>query len=576
MATKLPLAIFLAISLFFVLPLAFMLYGSFVPRFNSTELTLQFVVQAFTANSTFGLVINTLEYGGGGAALGLVLGTIFAWFMERTDVPAKKFLRLLPVLPLTLPLIVKGFAWISLFSPQIGLVNSFLEKTFGLTKPPFNIYSMAGMIFAFGVGGIPIAYLLMEAAFHAIDPSLEEASRASGAGTMRTLFRVTLPMISPQLLTAFLLLFIIGVENFDYPFLFGEQNNIYTLATQTYNEVNLFHSYSLASAYSIIFMIMTFVMISFYLWSVRRAFRFVVVTGKAAQQTIFRLGKWRWGGLAICLGMMFFSFILPMLMIVLISFVPFYTVGGAQGPFAVMNLNNYSQMFNLPEFAQSIWNSFEVSFVAAVVATVLATVMSYVLVKGKMRFKKILEYISATPLAFPGIVYAIGLIWTFVSIPFLSGLYGSIYVMEWALIIIWLPYSIRFISSSLVQISDELEEAASVTGSGWLRTFPRITIPLLKSGIVNSFIYVFTDSFRELGAVILLSSGNSILMITYIINLYEEHAGALPVVCAMSVLMTLILAASIMISQAVSRGRGKGQRAQVEQERLTVATAATM
>ncbi|MGI0079564.1 MAG: ABC transporter permease subunit, partial [Nitrososphaerales archaeon] len=162
-----------------------------MPQFKSVEYSAKYIIQTFTATNTPSLVINTLEYGGGGAALGLVLGTIFAWFMERTDIPAKKFLRLLPVLPLTLPLVVKGFAWISLFSPYIGLVNVFLESTFHLTRPPLNIYSMAGMIFAFGVGGIPIAYLLMEGAFHAIDPSLEEASRASGAGTFRTLFKVT-------------------------------------------------------------------------------------------------------------------------------------------------------------------------------------------------------------------------------------------------------------------------------------------------------------------------------------------------------------------------------------------------
>jgi iron(III) transport system permease protein len=553
-----------------------MLYGSTVPQFKSTEYTLSYITNVFTSKTTVSLIVNTLEYGGGGAALGLVLGTIFAWFMERTDVPAKKFLRLLPVLPLTLPLVVKGFAWISLFSPYIGLVNIFLEQTFALKSAPLNIYSMAGMIFAFGVGGIPLAYLLMEAAFHAIDPSLEEASRASGAGTFRTLFRVTLPMISPQLLTAFLLLFIIGIENFDYPFLFGEQGSIFTLATQVYNEVNIYRSFTYASAYSLIFMIITFIMISIYLWSVRRAFRFVVVTGKAAQQTIFRLGKWRWGGLAICLGMMFFAFILPMTMIVLISFVPYYTVGGATGPFAVLNLNNYYQMFSLSLFQVSILNSFEVSFEAAVITTLIATVMSYVLVKGKTRFKRILEYIAAVPLAFPGIVYSIGLIWTFVSIPFLGSLYGSIYVMLWAMVIIWLPYSIRFVSSSLVQISDELEEAASVMGSGWLRTFPRIVAPLLKSGIVNSFIYVFADSFRELGAVVLLSTGNTVLMITYIIDLYENHASALPLVCAMSVMMTLILGASILATWGIAGARGRGRSRLAQDEAALAAQAAFM
>lgn len=539
-----------------------MIYGATVPQFKSVTYTPQFIIEAFTSKDTPTLILNTLEYGGGGAILGVVLGTIFAWFMERTDMPAKRFLRLFPVLPLTLPLVVKGFAWISLFSPYIGLINIFLENSLRFKQPPFNIYSMPGMIFAFGVGGLPLAYLLIETAFRAMDPSLEEAARASGAGTFRTLFTVTLPTILPQLVTSFLLLFIIGVENFDYPFLFGEQGSIYTLATQTYNEVNLYHNESLASAYSIIFMIMTFVMISIYLWSVRKAFRFVVVTGKATQRTFLRLGRWRWGGLAICLSMMFVAFILPMSMIALISLVPYYTVGGKTSPFAVLNFNNYREIFQLPQFTLSIFNSLEVSFAAAAITTVIAIIMSYALVKSRTRWKKPMEYIAAAPLAFPGVVYSIGLIWTFVEIPFLSSLYGTIYVMIWAMVIIWLPYSIRFISGSLVQIADELEEAASVIGSAWPSRFIRIVIPLLKSGIVNSFIYVFADSFRELGAVIILSTGNSILMITYIIDLYEEHASALPEVCAMSVLMTLILAAVMSITWGFSQSGAMIRRTQ--------------
>src|SRR5579875_2312209 len=238
------MAIFLAISVFFLIPLLFMLYGSFVPSFKSTAYTLNYIIQAFTSKTTPTLLMNTLAYGAGGAALGVTLGTIYAWFMERTDVPGKRFLRLLPILPLTLPLLVKGFAWIFLFSPNVGLVNIWLEQYLGFQSPPFNIFTIWGMIYAWGVGGIPLAYLMIEAAVKSIDPSLEEASRAAGAGTFRTLFRVTLPLVAPAILTAFLLLFIVGVENFDYPFILGERGGIFTFATEVYNLVEIFHNIS--------------------------------------------------------------------------------------------------------------------------------------------------------------------------------------------------------------------------------------------------------------------------------------------------------------------------------------------
>lgn len=555
MSTKLPVAIFLIIAILFLIPLVFMLYGSIVPTFKSTAYTFRFITQALRSSNTPTLLVNTLEYGGGGAALGVTLGTIYAWFMERTDVPAKKFLRLLPILPLTLPLLVKGFAWIFLFSPNVGLINIWLEQYLGFTNPVFNIFSIWGMIFAWGVGGIPLAYLMIEAAFKSIDPSMEEASRAAGGGIFRTLFRVTLPLISPAIITAFLLLFIVGVENFDYPFILGERGGIFTFATEVYNLVEIFHNISLAAAYSIIFLIITLVLISFYLYSIRKSFRFITVTGKATQPTMFRLYKWRWLGLAICLVMMLFAFLLPMGMIVSMSLVSFYTIAPGINPFAHLTLINYVKAFQLPAFQLAVINSFELSFATAILTTLLGTVMAYALVKGKTRGKVILEYLGSLPLAFPGVVYAIGLIWTFLTIPLFSFLYATNWIMLLALIIIWLPYSIRFVSTSLVQVSNELEEAASITGSGWLRTFPRITMPLLKGGIVNSFIYVMVNSFRELGAVVLLSNASSILLIVLILNLFEQSAASLPVVAALSTMMTIMLAATIIVTRVVTRSK---------------------
>ena len=162
---------------------------------------------------------------------------------------------------------------------------------------------------------------------------------------------------------------------------------------------------------------------------------------------------------------------------------------------------------------------------------------------------------ASLPLAFPGVVYAIGLIWTFLTIPGLGYVYGTNWILLFSLMIIWLPYAIRIVSTSLIQIADEMEEASSVLGGGWLRTFTRVTMPLLRGGIVNSFIYVTVDSFRELGAVVLLSNASSILLIVLILNIYEQTASALPVVAALSTLMTLMLAATIIVTRVLTRSR---------------------
>jgi iron(III) transport system permease protein len=556
LASKIPLIVFLLVSILFIVPLAIMVYGSFIPSFAASDrlsFTTQFVVRALTAPDTGPLLWNTIVFGAGGSALAIALGGAFAWFMERTDMPGKKFLSFLPILSLTLPLAVKGFAWIFLFHPRIGLVNISLERLFNLPGPPFNIYSIWGMIFAWGTGGIPLAYLMIQTALKSMDPTLEEASRAAGNGIITTLRKVTLPVIAPAILSAYLLLTIMGTENFDYPFLLGAPGGINTLATKMYNLAETRLQISSASAYGIMYILITFVLMGIYVWSVRKSFRFVVVTGKAARLSFFKLGGWKWPAAAFCIIVLVLSFGLQMGMVVLVSLVPYYTVGGGYNPFSVLTLDNYAKALQIPQFWLSVSNSFELSFAAAIIATLLGSVMTYAMVKGKTRGKRVLEFMSTLPLAFPGILYAIGLIWTAFLIPGLVFIYGTTWIMLLALVVVWLPFSIRYISSSLVQISDELEEASAVSGSRWSRTYLRITVPLLKDGMVNSFIYVFVNSFRELGAVVILSNASTIVMIVLLLNLFEQQAGAYPVVAAMSVMMVLMLTAAMIVTRIVTR-----------------------
>ena len=556
MANKLPMAIFLAISVFFILPIFFLVRGSISTSFKGEAFTLTFLIQALTSRNLWSLLTNTLEYGLISAAIAVGLATIYAWLMARTDTPGKTFLRLLPLFPLTIPQVVKAFAWIFLFSPKIGLVNSSLESIFGITTPLFNIFSMTGLIFANAAGGIPLAYLMIEASLQSMDPSLEDASRATGAGALRTFGRVVIPILRPAIIAVFLLEALIGVESFDYPFIIG-RNQIPTLATQVYNLVNVSGNFGLAAATSDIYLIITIALIGLYLYYIRKSFRFVTVTGKATVQTLFKLGKWKWAGFAFCVGAMLVSFILPIGILVAVSLVPHYTVAPGYNTFGVLTLVNYVNAFKVSLFWTATANSFVLSIGTAVIATLIATVMGYVLVKGRSRFTGVLQYFSLLPLAFPGVVLSIGLIWTFLSIPGLSGLYGTVYVVLIALVVVWLPYSIRFMSNSLVQISDELEEAATVSGSSWIRKFTKVTFPLLKNGVRNSLVYIMSDSFRELGAVVLLTNSSSLTLTVLILDLYQNTAGAFPVISALSIIMVLFISILIIIPRILIREKNR-------------------
>ncbi len=554
MGTKIPTSIFLAISVFFVTPLIFLVYGSLVPNFRSTHYTLSFLIQVFSSPRTPVLLEGTLEYAVGTVVLAIGLSAPYAWLVVRTSLPGKRFLRLLPIFPLILPNFVAAIAWIFLLSPQIGLLNLGLESITRSSTAPFDIFSMAGLIFATAAGAIPFAFLMMESALQSIDPSLEEACQVCGGGALRTLRHITLPLITPTILAVSLLsmLFVVGL--FEYPFILGASVHVANLATQVYLLMDVTAQYSLAAAYGLIYLILTLILISLYLFAVRRSYRFVTVTGKASTATLFDLGKWKWVAFAICVAIITIVFFFPFGTLVLVSLVRFYTIAPGIGPLSSgLTLTNFVNALETISFREAVFNSFEISTVAAALSTLLGTIMAYALIKGKNRGKAILNYLSNLPLAFPGIVYSIGLIWMFLVLPGLNELYGTIWVMLLALIVVWLPYTIRFAANNLVQLADELEESASVAGSRWSGTMVRVLFPLLRPAVVNSFLYMFVDSFKEIGVVILLSTPSSLLLSTLILTTYSSSGGTLPVVAAMSVLMCLMLMGAITVIRVLSK-----------------------
>ncbi|MEM4560083.1 MAG: iron ABC transporter permease [Candidatus Caldarchaeum sp.] len=488
-------------------------------------------------------IINTYIYGGGGALVAVFLGGVYAWFVNRTDLPAKYFFHVATLLPLTVPMVVKAISWIFLFSPRIGLVNVWYQQTFNTEAALFNIYTMPGLIFALGVGGIPLAYLTMSSAFNAIDSSFEEASLVSGAGKLRTTLRITMGVARPAILSAFLLLFLIGIMNFDYPFILGTPARIETLATIVYDYIKerVPPSYSAAINMSVVYLLITLVVMSLYLWSTRKLFRFATVTGKMRTQTVFNLGRWRFVGVLVCGTIIGLSFVLPFAVVLLVSLMPYYTV--KPDMFAVLTIDNYIKLFQQDLFWVSIRNSFMMSTTTGLVATFLSITVSYAILRSKSNWTRILEYLSVLPLSYPGVVYSLALLWMFLTIPvFSTYLYGTLWALVFALLVVWLPYSTRIVSSAMVQVSSEIEEAADIMGAGWLRKTKDVLIPLLRRSMLNSFSYVFINSFRELGAVSILVTSGSYVLTMYISDLLRQSAASLTMIAAISTFTTLSLA----------------------------------
>ena len=549
--SQIPIILSFLFLIIFIIPIFYLVYGSAFFQLGGPSLTWQTFRQIITSSQTGSLLVNTLVFAIGGGVFATVLATIYAWIIIRTDVPGKRVLELLPILPLTMPFLVKAFAWMYLFSPQTGIVNILFHQLTGIGTL-FNIFTMPGLIFAIGTGGIPLAYLTIEPAVKSMNPALEEASRISGNGVLKTLFRVTIPVLIPSILSAFLLLMIIGLTNFDYPYMLGRYAGIDTLATQVYYSISESQParYGDAAIYSVLFTIMSLVIVGIYIYVTRNAFKFVVVTGKAARETVHKLHGWKYVALGICFLIMFFSFLLPYGTLVLMSLTPFLSFAGGIIQFS-FTWSNYVNALALPLFYTSIVNSVVLGVVSALIGTVLAAFLSYAALKSKVKGARVVDVISSIPMAFPGIVYGLAMYWTFLLLPVVNFLYGTIWPLIAALVFIRLPYSVRMVSGSLIQISDELEESSRVAGASWGRTFYKIVLPLMRRGMLNSFVYAFVNSLRELGAVVLLATGNSIVFMTLLLQLQSQHALAINLVAAASVFLSIFIMIALSIPSLV-------------------------
>jgi iron(III) transport system permease protein len=548
---KLPTVIMVAFSIFFIAPLFFVMYGSFVPSFTSAKYTLSFVVQAFTSPRTAVVLANSLEMATGSSLMAVSVATIYAWFVSRTDIPGKLFLKSAAPGRIVIPILGEAFSWILIFSPGIGLANLMLKVIFGINYPVFDVYTMWGLIFALGTGSIPFAFLTLEPLFESLNSSLEESSRLAGAGHIRTFVKVTFPLVLPGLVSVFMLSFLGGILILEYPLLIGSTARIVTLSTEVYNLASL-GQYSLASAYGIFYILVALILLIGYLWVTQKSYRYMVVA-RASAQTLIRLGRWRWPAFVLLTCILFFSLFVSIIVLFLVSLVQNYSVVGTTNPFVNLSLQNYVNVLQQPLFDEAFANSILLSVGAGVIATVLGAIMSFVLVKGNSRGRNVLYFISNLPLAFPGVVYSVALIWTFLLIPiFNQYIYGTIWVMLVGTVVIYSPFTIRLISPGLIQISDELEETAAVLGSSWSRRFVKVTLPLLRSSMINSFTYVMLSVFRELSAVVLLYNASSILLIILVLSLYDNNA-SLPEVSAMLIMMMAFSGVIVVLSRLVLR-----------------------
>jgi iron(III) transport system permease protein len=524
-----------------LVPLVYLFHDTFTgatgPSFAAFE-------RAYAPEQQAGsMLVNSLIFAIGSAALALVLGTTLAYIQVRTDTPFKGLFFAASLVPLVVPAILYSASWIFLGDPSIGLFNTLLFQP--LTgHSPINVFSIWGMVWVQGLHLAPVAFLLMVAAFRAMDPSLEESASMSGASRFTILRRITVPLLRPAIISAVLLMLVQSLESFEVPGLLGLQNGIYVFTSRIYFVLRQFPTdYGAAGAYAITLLAIAIVGVVLGARLSRNAKGYQTITGKAFRPRPIELGRARpWVGLGVILYFAV-TVVIPVAVLVYASLLKFYAAPSLD-TIKSMSLQNYDDVLHMPLALTALKNSLILGVGAAVVVMALTSVVSWVVVRTRARGRRVLDTLAFLPLVVPGLV--LGLALSFVYLRVNLPIYGTLLILLISYTTRYLPYGMRYSSSAMAQMSAELEESALVSGASWFQTFRRILLPLASSGILAGFIYILVVSFRELSSTILLySPGKEVLSVL----LWEQFEnGQLTTLAALGVCMVLILVFLVLIA----------------------------
>jgi iron(III) transport system permease protein len=548
---------------FVFVPLTALVYNAFTEDtgFGPGAFSLDNFVEAYSSWHILRLFWNSLVFACATALTTFVMGALVAWVVERTDAPGGALFHTLSLLSFAIPGLLMAMAWIFVFSPNIGWGNAVLKSAFGLAEAPVNIYSMAGMTWALASHYFPLAYLVLGPALRVLDVRMEEAALMSGGTFAQVFGRVTLPLLRPAILSALLLLFVMGMASYEVPRLIGRPARIDVFTTDIQGAIIATPpAFGVASALGLTLLAICVLAVFFYRRATRYAESFATITGKGYRPTRVKLGRWRWP-VALALGAMFAVALgLPLVTLVWQSFFrnlaqPFFSSA------AQATLENYDFILRYPIFLAAVKTSVLLAAMAATIVAGLTFVMAWIAQRALPRYGFILDALAFAPIAIPGVIVGAGILVAYLMLPI--PIYNTIWILLVAYVTLYLPYGMRFASSGITQIHRELEEMASVSGASLGQTFGRILLPLLAPVLLAGWIYVFVLAVRELGASIFLVGPGTHVLGTISLTMWEEGGsyGAVAALGVLQIVPLIVIVAGLRAIELRIQRRAQGTSA---------------
>jgi len=545
--SKLTFSLIFIVGFLTVCPVVMLILGSFSEGLTAFgSFTLDKYLEAYTDPAFAEVIVNTVIFVLGSSTLATVLALFLAYLNTRTDIPFKFLFKIISIIPMMIPHLLFSVSWALLLNPSNGMMNIVLKNVFSLDSAPFNIYSLQGMILVEGLLDLPIAYLIIAPAMASFDVALEESSRVFGAGTLRTLFRVTLPVLRPAILAAFILGVVRSLASFAVPSVLGMPGRVYVLATHLYQMIatGFATDYGKAAAVGMSVLATSITLIFIYRALTAESEKYVTITSRGYRPTVVELKKARIPLFCVVGLLSFILIVLPVAVLFYTSLVPYSMVPSARAV-SLMSWRHWIDVLEDPISLLSLKNSLFLGVAGATLGVVLSIFVAYVIVKVRTKASGVLESLSYLSFSFPGIVIGVGFMWFFVQTP----LYATLWALLIGYIATYLPYGIRPLASAFVQVHAHLEESSMVCGASSFTTMRRIIVPLLIPGIVSAWILMSTMFVRELTLSVVLSRPGTEVLAVQILRFAED--GLWGRLSALGIMMIFISTTLVILATLV-------------------------
>lgn len=536
-------------ALFVLYPLVLLVYGSFILD-DATGGPKQFGLDAwFIAWQQPGMVqaiTNTLKRVILTEVISLPVAVLIAWLVSRTDLPGKKIIDGFFWVAFFLPSLPVVLGWILLFDPDNGLINKWVMSSFGLTMPPFDIYTFWGIIFVhLAARSVSAKYIFLTPAFRNFDGSLEEASTMVGSSPLGTIWRIVMPILMPAVLITMAISLTHSLESFEIELVLGPPTNFYVFSTKMYTLIQ--GNPPMFGAATVLGLSILVVILPLIVWQQRliSTRSFVTVTSHF-QVRLLRLRSLRWPAFTLIATIGTIITVIPTACLIAGTFMNLF---GHFDLAVVWTTSHWQKVLADPVLLHSARNTLVMAGSAAVIGVVWFALVAYISVRTRYPGRRVLDFITWLPATLPGIILGLGMLWMFLTVPIFKPLYGTIAVLIIAVLINTITTGVQLIKSNMVQIGYELEEASFIAGGSWLYTFRRIILPVLGPVLISVALLTFNGAARNIANIVMIVTGDnrplSLLQIDYMADGQYEPAAIVGFIIVLLTLGVAVIARTI-------------------------------